>query len=198
MFTGIIESLGRIESIENVGINLRLWIRSSLFSELRTDQSLAHNGICLTIDQLDAPNQLYRVTAIEETILKTNVSNYVAGDLLNLERAMLLSQRLDGHLVQGHIDETCQILDISEYRDTCNIVLVYNAKFRNLIIEKGSIALNGISLTCHSLIDNTFQVSIIPYTYENTNIHAWKKGDRINLEFDLVGKYIQRRLSLNS
>lgn len=195
MFTGIIETLGRIDKVEKLDGNLSLWISSTFVSDLKIDQSIAHNGICLTIDKME--NNLYRVTAIEETITKTAISDYKIGDIINLERCLLLSQRLDGHIVQGHVDTVGVIQSIEIYEGSHEYTIEYDRQFAELVIEKGSIAIDGISLTCHSVQANCLKVSIIPYTYEHTKAKKWTINDRVNIEFDILGKYIQRRLELN-
>lgn len=196
MFTGIIESLGRIIEIERIENNLCLWISCDFVSELKIDQSVAHNGICLTVDHMHKDR--YRVTAIAETIARTAIEDYQIGDLINLERCLLLSQRIDGHIVQGHIDGIGIISKIEELSGSWECTVQYDSQYAELIIEKGSIAIDGISLTCHSLIENSFKVSIIPYTYEHTIVKDWKLSRRVNLEFDILGKYLQRRAHVNS
>ncbi len=194
MFTGIIEELGKILIIEKNQANLRFWIQSKNISELKIDQSISHNGICLTIDAIDSYK--YRVTAIEETIAKTAIGTYVPNTEINIERCLLLSQRIDGHIVQGHVDGIGQIISIDKKEGSWIFTITYSENFQDLIVEKGSIAIDGISLTCHTLIGSSFQVSIIPYTYKNTVAKNWKVNGLVNLEFDLIGKYIQRRQTI--
>lgn len=193
MFTGIVECLGSVVAIEKEQENISLWIRSDISSELKIDQSVSHNGICLTIDALN--NGMHRVTAIQETILKTTISDFQIHDRINLERCLTLNQRIDGHIVQGHIDSTGQIVQVENLEGSYNYTISYDQEFQSLIIEKGSICLDGISLTAHSLNSNELKVSIIPYTYSHTNASQWKQGDRVNLEFDIIGKYMQRMIS---
>jgi riboflavin synthase len=196
MFTGIVESLGRIEKMEHVNGNIALWISCSFLDELKIDQSIAHNGICLTVDTIS--DTQYRVTAIAETIQKTAISNYRVGDVLNLERCLTLSQRIDGHIVQGHIDTTGAIEHVAKLEGSWNYRITVDDEYEELIIEKGSVAMDGISLTCHSLNKTSFEVSIIPYTFEHTNAHTWSVGTKVNIEFDIIGKYLQRRHLINA
>ena len=191
MFTGIIEAIGVVRKRENKGSNIHFWVESPFFNELKIDQSVAHDGVCLTIDALEAP--LYRVTAINETLEKTNLSSWNAGKKVNLERGMILGSRLDGHLVQGHADATGTCLSVKEEDGSWVYTFEYPEKFRRLIIEKGSICMNGTSLTAFNLQENRFSVAIIPYTYNYTNINELEANSRVNLEFDLVGKYVERR-----
>ena len=195
MFTGIIEQLGTIKEIQQEGSNIHFWVESPLFSELKIDQSLAHDGICLTIDALKAP--LHRVTAIQETLEKTNLGLWQVGKQVNLERAMILGARLDGHLVQGHIDGTGICIDVLEQDGSWKYRFEFDEKFKRLIIEKGSICVNGTSLTAFDVQDNQFSVAIIPYTYNHTNINQLQKNSKVNLEFDIVGKYIKRDININ-
>ena len=195
MFTGIIESLGYVREIITLGTNKTFWIESSLYNELKVDQSLAHDGVCLTVEELK--NQLYRVTAIQETLEKTTLNQWTKGSMVNLERSLLPSSRLDGHFVQGHVDGigTCQ--KIEELDGSIEFTFSFDEKFAPLVIEKGSIAINGISLTVFAVANTSFKVSIIPYTWENTNLNVLRKNTDINLEFDLLGKYINRYLQTN-
>jgi len=190
MFTGIIEATGILRKVETDQENKRFWVESPLFHELKIDQSLAHNGVCLTIDALE--NDLHRVTAIRETLEKTALGDWQPGQTLNLERAMILGARLDGHLVQGHVDTTGTCVNIENQEGSWKYTFEYPEKFSRLIIEKGSICVNGISLTAFGLESNRFSVAIIPYTYNFTNINQLQKNSRVNLEFDMVGKYISR------
>lgn len=193
MFTGIIESLGRVESISGQGTGKIFWISSPLTPELKVDQSLAHNGACLTVEQL-AGDQ-YMVTAIHETLLKTNLGNWRVGETVNLERSMQVNGRLDGHLVQGHIDTTGTCINIKQTDGSWEFQFRFPAEFSSLIIEKGSICVNGISLTAFDVTHSEFTVAIIPYTYEHTNIRGIAENDTVNLEFDVIGKYIQKHLA---
>ena len=190
MFTGIIEDLGVITHLEKEQDNLHLTLQSRITSELKIDQSLAHNGVCLTVVSLD--NDSYTVTAIQETLNKTTLSTLSVGDTVNLERAMKLGDRLDGHIVQGHVDQTAVCTDIVNQDGSWLYTFEYDASKNNMTIEKGSITVNGVSLTVVNSKKNSFSVAIIPYTYEHTNFHTFKKGSVVNLEFDVLGKYIQK------
>ena len=194
MFTGIIEKTGFIKEIISSGTNKSYWIESELTTELKVDQSLSHNGICLTVEAIK--DGQHRVTAIEETILKTNASVWNIGDVLNLERCMQLNGRLDGHIVQGHVDCTATCDEILEKAGSWEYTFIFSEKFAAFIIEKGSVTVNGISLTCFNVTGNRFTVAIIPYTYEHTNMSSIKKGDVVNIEWDVVGKYVQRIMQL--
>jgi len=189
MFTGIIESLSEIKGIKKEGDNLSISFNSSISSELKIDQSISHNGICLTI--VDIVDSIYTVTAIKETIIKSSIKDWGVGDLINIERAMKLGDRLDGHMVQGHVDQTAVCTKISEENGSWYFDFKYE-KSENLTIEKGSIAINGVSLTVVNSGINSFSVAIIPYTYDYTNFKNLKPGDLVNIEFDMVGKYISK------
>ncbi len=189
MFTGIIESLSEIKEIKKEGDNLSISFNSSISSELKIDQSISHNGICLTI--VDIVDSIYTVTAIKETIIKSSIKDWEVGDLINIERAMKLGDRLDGHMVQGHVDQTAVCTKISEENGSWYFDFKYE-KSENLTIEKGSIAINGVSLTVVNSSINSFSVAIIPYTYNYTNFKNLKPGDLVNIEFDMVGKYISK------
>ena len=193
MFTGIVKDLGKIESIEAELGNLHIWIKSNLIQEINIDQSVAHNGICLTVDEMN--DKLYRVTAIGETIQKTNIGQWNVDDTVNLELCLRLGDRLDGHIVQGHADTTAICESMTEKNGSYEVEFSYPIEYKNLVIEKGSITLDGISLTCYSLTENKFSVSIIPYTWEHTNAHTWIIGTKVNIEFDILGKYLQRNLA---
>jgi len=190
MFTGIIEDLGTIEKLQKEGGNLNLTISSSITTELKIDQSIAHNGVCLTIVDID--NEKYTVTAIQETLDKTNLGILDKGDRVNLERAMKLGDRLDGHIVQGHVDQTGTCISVIEENGSWIYTFEYGSEKDNITIEKGSITINGVSLTVVNSKLNEFSVAIIPYTYEHTTFHSIKEGDKVNLEFDVIGKYIKR------
>ena len=192
MFTGIIESLGIVKNVVKENENLHITIESNFTSELKIDQSVAHNGVCLTIVAINGKE--YTVTAIKETIDKSNFKHVKIGDLLNLERAMILGARLDGHIVQGHVDQTAICTGISEEQGSWVFTFEYDSTYNNVTIEKGSITVNGTSLTVVNSKKNSFSVAIIPYTYENTNFHTFKIGTVINLEFDVIGKYVARLL----
>jgi len=196
MFTGIIETLGIIKEIKKDNDNLHITVSSSITHELKIDQSVAHNGVCLTVIAID--NEEYTVTAIRETIVKTNLAEWRIGDLLNLERAMKLGDRLDGHIVQGHIDQTGVCVAISEANGSWYFTFEYDSKLNNITIEKGSITVNGVSLTVLNSKSNEFSVAIIPYTFEHTNFKAFQLGTKINLEFDVVGKYVARLFATRS
>lgn len=190
MFTGIIETLGIVKEIQKDGDNLHLTITSEITNELKIDQSVAHNGVCLTVVAID--NNNYTVTAIKETIDKTTLGEWQVGDLVNLERAMKLGDRLDGHIVQGHVDQTGVCKAITEANGSWYFSFEYDSKLNNITIEKGSITVNGVSLTVVNSQPNGFSVAIIPYTFEHTNFKTFKVGSKINLEFDVVGKYVAR------
>jgi riboflavin synthase len=190
MFTGIIESLGELTSIETNGSNQTFWVTSPISNQLKPDQSVSHNGVCLTVEEV-SPGK-HRVTAIAETLQKTNLGNLKAGDLLNLERCMTMNGRIDGHIVQGHVDCTAICTRIIEKEGSWEFQFEYEQKFKSLLIEKGSVCINGTSLTVFNLTENSFQVAIIPFTYEHTNIHQLKLNDSVNIEFDMIGKYVNR------
>ncbi len=190
MFTGIIEDFGTITKLEKEKENLHLSLESSITSELKVDQSVAHNGVCLTVVKIDG-NQ-YTVTAIKETLEKTNLSTWEVGSKVNLERAMKLGARLDGHIVQGHVDQVGRCTEVKEEGGSWIFSFEYDPSQKNITIEKGSITVNGTSLTVVNSGINTFSVAIIPYTYEHTNFHTFKVGTLVNLEFDVVGKYITK------
>ena len=190
MFTGIIESLGTVQEIKKEQDNVHITIESSITDELKIDQSVAHNGICMTVVSID--KSLYTVTAIGETIKKTNLSELKVGDIVNLERAMKLGDRLDGHIVQGHVDQVGICSVAKETNGSWYYTFEYDDTIGNITIEKGSITVNGVSLTVVDSRKNEFSVAIIPYTFENTNFRSFKIGTKINLEFDLIGKYIAK------
>jgi len=192
MFTGIVEALGKLEEVSKKEGNKLFRISSPLAGELKVDQSLAHNGICLTVEKIEGG--VYQVTAVAETLAKTNADDWQPGDPLNLERAMLMNGRLDGHLVQGHVDAVGDCESVSDEKGSWLYRFRYPSTFRHLVIEKGSIAVNGVSLTAYGVTDTHFQVSIIPFTYEHTNLNRVAPGTRVNLEFDMVGKYISRMM----
>jgi riboflavin synthase len=192
MFTGIIESVGIVKNIIQEGENFHITIESDFTSELKIDQSVAHNGVCLTTVGIN--NKEYTVTAIKETLDKTNFKHLKIGDLINLERAMVLGARLDGHIVQGHVDQTAVCTDIVEEDGSWVFSFEYNSSLSNITIEKGSVTINGTSLTVVNSKKNSFSVAIIPYTYEFTNFHTFNKGTVVNLEFDVIGKYVAKLL----
>ena len=194
MFTGIIETLGIIKDLKKDNNNLHITVFSSITHELKIDQSVAHNGVCLTVIAIN--NGEYTVTAIKETIEKTNLADWKVGDLLNLERAMKLGDRLDGHIVQGHVDQTGICKSIEEANGSWYFTFEYDSNLNNITIDKGSITVNGVSLTVVNSKENEFSVAIIPYTFEHTNFKNIQIGTTINLEFDVVGKYVARLYSL--
>ncbi|MDC6350809.1 riboflavin synthase [Zeaxanthinibacter sp. PT1] len=194
MFTGIIESLGRVKQLEKDGGNLHITIESSLSGELKIDQSVAHNGVCLTVVEIN--EDTYRVTAIDETLEKTNLGRLKSGDMVNLERAMIMGARLDGHLVQGHVDQTASCAAIEQKDGSWFFTFTYDAQSGNVTIEKGSITIDGVSLTVVNSGASEFSVAIIPYTYEHTCFNSYRVGTIVNLEFDVIGKYVSRYMEL--
>ena len=194
MFTGIIETLGKVEKLEKDGGNLNITIASDITSELKIDQSVSHNGVCLTAVAIDGDS--YTVTAIEETLNKTNLDDLELGDTVNLERAMVLGARLDGHIVQGHVDQTAVCLSVEEKDGSWIYSFEYDPKLNNVTIEKGSITVDGVSLTVVDSQKTSFSVAIIPYTHAHTRFHTYKAGTKVNLEFDVIGKYVARLLEL--
>lgn len=190
MFTGIIETLGEVTHLAYEGSNLHMTINSSMAAALKIDQSVAHNGVCLTVVSLD--ENAYTVTAIAETLEKTNLKHLKVGDNVNLERAMILGSRLDGHLVQGHIDQTGICTNISDKDGSWVFSFEYDATLNNPTIKKGSITIDGVSLTVVDSGKNSFSVAIIPYTFEHTRFNSYKVGTVINLEFDVIGKYVAK------
>ena len=190
MFTGIIEDLGVVKHLEKDSENLHITVSSEIASELKIDQSVSHNGICLTVIALK--NENYTVTAIKETLDKTNLGALDIGDSINLERALKLGDRLDGHIVQGHVDQVATCINVEEQNGSWIFSFTYDETLGNITIEKGSITINGVSLTVVNSGKNTFSVAIIPYTYLHTNFNAFEKGTVVNLEFDVIGKYVAR------
>jgi len=195
MFTGIIENLSEIKEINKEGDNLSISLISEITNELKIDQSLSHNGVCLTV--VDINNNIYKVTAIKETILKSSIKDWKIGDIINIERAMKLGDRLDGHMVQGHVDQTAICTKITEENGSWYFYFEYQ-RSSNLTIEKGSISINGVSLTIVESMDKGFSVAIIPYTFDNTNFKNIKVGDLVNIEFDMIGKYIHKIIKAQS
>lgn len=193
MFTGIIESLGKVVSATWEDENLHLRIQSSISSELKIDQSVSHNGVCLTVVAVEGDEHV--VTAIKETIDKSAVSDLVEGDVVNLERAMKLGDRLDGHIVQGHVDTTAVLQELEEEGGSWRFRFEFEPDGQNMLVEKGSITVDGTSLTVVDAGRDAFSVAIIPYTYEHTRFRDYKAGDRVNLEFDMIGKYVQRLMA---
>jgi riboflavin synthase len=190
MFTGIIEAIGEIKEIFHSGSNTGFWISSSLSGQFHVDQSVSHNGVCLTVEKTENDN--HQVTAISETLQKTNLGDWKIGDFVNLERSLLMNSRLDGHLVQGHVDATGECVDRKDLDGSWEFRFKIPDEYAHLIIEKGSICLNGISLTIFDVDENAFSVGIIPYTFNHTNISKIFPGHSVNLEFDLIGKYVSR------
>jgi riboflavin synthase len=192
MFTGIIETLAKVEHIEREQSNVHFTFSSSITPELKVDQSVAHNGVCLTVVKIH--NEQYTVTAIDETLQKTNLGHLQIGNLVNLERCMAANGRFDGHIVQGHVDETGTVTNIVDNNGSWTYTVSYQKLSHNVTVEKGSITINGTSLTVVNSQQNSFSVCIIPYTYENTIFKTLKIGDTVNLEFDIVGKYVAKML----
>ena len=190
MFTGIIETMGEVIDLEKDQENLHLTIKSDISNELKIDQSIAHNGVCLTVVYQNNGN--HRVTAITETLIKTNLGTLKIGDLVNLERCMQMNGRLDGHIVQGHVDQTGICTKLLKREGSWEYTISYDPSAGNLTVEKGSICVNGISLTVINSKENYFTVAIIPYTFEHTNMQSLREGDTVNLEFDIIGKYVAK------
>ena len=190
MFTGIIESLGKITDLKVDRGNIDFTIESDISQELKVDQSVSHNGVCLTVTETN--NNTHTVTAVKETLDKSSLTNFSVNDLINLERAMKLGERLDGHLVQGHVDGVAKCLGVSVNDGSWIYKFEFDVSNEMLLIEKGSICINGVSLTVFDIAKNTFKVTIIPYTYENTSFKTLKEGDIVNIEFDMIGKYLAR------
>lgn len=193
MFTGIIEGLGKVMDIKTEGSNTHFVLSCDFLNELKIDQSLSHNGVCLTV--VDITKDSYTVTAVEETLKKTNLGMFKMDDLVNLERCMPAHGRFDGHIVQGHVDTIGKVQNIENRDGSWLIDFKLVGEQSHLIVEKGSITINGVSLTCFDVREDGFKVTIIPYTWEHTTFHKLKAGDSVNLEFDIVGKYIQKMLS---
>lgn len=196
MFTGIVENQSIIEKIVQNQNNVEVWFSSNWIHEFKIDQSIAHNGICLTIDKMEGTQ--YRITAIEETLKKTTLSLWQPQQKINIERCLKLGDRLDGHIVQGHVDAVADCIAVHQQGNTTEFTFRIAPSHLGYIIEKGSIALDGISLTTHTLIDDTFKVSLIPYTLEHTNANQWLQGSKINVEFDFLAKYLQRNIQLGN
>jgi riboflavin synthase len=194
MFTGIIENTGIIKEILFEGTNKSFWVASSLSNELKVDQSLSHNGVCLTVEEVK--DGMHRVTAIAETLTKTNLRQLNVGGMVNLERCMQLNERLDGHIVQGHVDTIAECVSLIEKAGSWEYTFKFPEQFGAFVIEKGSVSLNGISLTIFNVGNDTFTVAIIPYTYEHTDICNLEQGNVVNIEFDMLGKYVNRNINL--
>jgi len=194
MFTGIIEKLGIITEVISDGSNKTFWVESPISDEFTIDQSVSHNGVCLTVEEISKGN--HRVTAIDETLKKTDLSSWKKNTVVNIERCMQMNGRLDGHIVQGHVDTVANCTEIIEKNGSWEFSFKIDTKYANLIIEKGSICINGISLTLFDVLKNSFKVAIIPYTYEHTNMKNLKIKDEVNIEFDMIGKYVNRIMQL--
>ncbi len=192
MFTGIIEAFGIVHSIKKQGTNATFQISSPISNQLKIDQSVSHNGVCLTVEEVNDGS--HRVTAIDETLKKTNLSNWQEGTLVNLERCMMMNGRIDGHMVQGHVDTTAVCTHKEDVGGSWEFRFRFSEEFTSLVIEKGSISLNGISLTIYNVNHHSFSVAIIPYTYAHTNIQQVVVGSSVNIEFDMIGKYVNRML----
>ena len=201
MFSGIVEEAATVVAVQQDKSNLHLTLKCTFTDELKVDQSISHNGVCLTV--VNIKDDTYTVTAIQETLNLSNLGHLKIGDKVNLERSMMMNGRLDGHIVQGHVDQTAECLDVTEADGSWYFTFKYNfdkemAKKGYLTVDKGSVTVNGVSLTVVEPTDNTFKVAIIPYTYEYTNFHQIKKGTLVNLEFDIIGKYISRILAFQN
>lgn len=196
MFTGIVEALAKVERIEHDGSNIHFTFSCPFTHELKIDQSIAHNGVCLTVIRID--NNQYTITAIEETLKKTNLKDLQVGNYVNIERCMPANGRFDGHIVQGHVDQTGKVISIVEKEGSWEFTIHYNSSLGNITVEKGSITVNGTSLTVVNSREDAFSVCIIPYTYENTIFKYLKVDDVVNLEFDIIGKYIAKILTKQS
>lgn len=194
MFTGIVEAMGTIVAVDRDQSNIHFTVKSHLTPELKVDQSMAHDGVCLTVVKVNAAQQTYVVTAIQETLDKTCLRSWEVGYEVNLERSMSLGERLDGHIVQGHVDQTATCIAVEETDGSWKFTFQYDANKDNVTVEKGSISVNGTSLTVVDSIKGQFSVAIIPYTHEHTNFHNFKPGSIVNLEFDIFGKYVARLL----
>ncbi|MAG86715.1 MAG: riboflavin synthase [Flavobacteriaceae bacterium] len=195
MFTGIVEEIGKIRKLVKESTNLHIEVEAKMTPELKIDQSVSHNGVCLTV--VSIKDHQYTVTAIQEILNKTNLNGLVEGDSVNLERGMKLGDRLDGHIVQGHVDQTAKCTDVQDIDGSWQFTFEYDPSLNNITIEKGSITINGVSLTVVNSGRNSFSVAIIPYTFENTTFKQIKKGSIVNLEFDVIGKYVKRITELS-
>ena len=192
MFTGIIETIGELVGIERENTNVHFDIKSNISAELKIDQSIAHNGACLTVVKVSG--DVHRVTAIDETLQKTNLGNWKVGSMINLERSMVLNGRFDGHVVQGHVDQTGTVCHIEQQQGSWLFDFEYDKATGNITVNKGSVCVNGTSLTCFNSEEGRFRVAIIPYTYAHTNFHQLRLGQQVNLEFDIIGKYVRKLL----
>lgn len=196
MFTGIIESLGKIKKISIEKSNRVFFIKSDISSKLKIDESISHNGICLTVE--DIKKNIYRVTAIRETLEKTNAGLWNPGDMINLERSMKMNGRLDGHIVQGHVDGTAICTERKDKEGSVEFTFQFDENFASLIIEKGSVCINGVSLTAFNVSRNSFIIAIIPYTFSHTNFKNLMEDDVVNIEYDILGKYVERMLNIRN
>ncbi|MEO8147404.1 MAG: riboflavin synthase [Bacteroidia bacterium] len=196
MFTGIIETLGKVAELKHSKTNLDIFIQSSITHELKIDQSISHNGVCLTVVEINA--DVYRVTAIDETLKRSNLGNLKTGDAINLERCMMMNGRIDGHIVQGHVDCKATCKNIIDKNGSWEFYFEYDSNPQHITVEKGSVCVNGISLTVVESKNNLFSVAIIPYTFENTNFNNLKVGDEVNIEFDIIGKYVAKMMEMRS
>lgn len=193
MFTGIIEALGTVKEVRSEGSNRHVAIESAIGPELKVDQSVSHNGVCLTVTEVNG--KVHWVTAIDETLKKSSLGKLKAGDSINLERCMIANGRFDGHIVQGHVDQTGIVTSVRDEDGSWLFDFEYDPAFGNLTVEKGSVCVNGVSLTCFNVTEKSFMVAIIPYTYQHTNFNTLIKGDLVNLEFDIIGKYVKKLLT---
>ncbi|MFT3681415.1 MAG: riboflavin synthase [Ferruginibacter sp.] len=193
MFTGIVETTGIITEVIEAGTNKSFWIKSPVSNELKVDQSVSHNGVCLTVEELGQGS--HKLTAIAETLAKTTLGDWLTGSEVNIERCLHMNGRLDGHIVQGHVDATAVCTGITDKKGSWEFSFRFDPAFAHLVIEKGSIAVNGTSLTVFNVGQQDFTVAIIPYTYEHTSIKHLKKGDKVNIEFDIIGKYVNRMVT---
>lgn len=196
MFTGIVESMGTVEAVTHSGTNKTFWISSPVSVELKVDQSVSHDGVCLTVEEIKGSS--HRVTAIDETLKKTNLGGWATGSGVNIERCMVMNGRIDGHIVQGHVDTTATCTGVQSLEGSWEYRFEFPPQFAALVIEKGSIAVNGTSLTVFNVGNTGFSVAIIPYTYEHTSIKQVKQGSVVNIEFDMIGKYVTRMLQLQN
>lgn len=194
MFTGIIESLGKVKSIEKDRLNVHFTIESTISADLKIDQSVSHDGVCLTVVAL--ADGCHTVTAVDETLRRSNLGAWIVGKNVNLERCMPMGGRLDGHIVQGHVDTTARCVEVLETGGSWRYTFRYQPTPEHLLVDKGSVCINGVSLTVVEPVNDQFSVAIIPYTWEHTNFHAIQAGDAVNIEFDIIGKYIARHLAV--
>lgn len=202
MFSGIVEEAGKVVAIEKEQENVHFKLTCSFVDQLKVDQSLSHNGVCLTVVEVNCIENWYKVTAIKETLVKSNLGKLEVGSKVNLERSMMMNGRLDGHIVQGHVDQTATCLNVEEADGSWYYTFEYDfdkekARQGYMTVEKGSVTVNGVSLTVVNSKENSFQVAIIPYTYQETNFHAFSKGTTVNIEFDIIGKYLSKLLVYN-